>query len=170
MTYPSHRRIALSLAGISMLGACGGNARSAALDSTSSSIHQPGSLESTSADVGIRTVGMADASQVQTAVEANMRVMMGASGDQLRAMVPEHRQLVSSMIAQMNHEMGSVHTASSAGWLATRDSIDNDLTRFPSMSAADLRAILPGHQARVHRLMQMRAGMMGGTGHMMPSR
>ncbi len=99
-----------------------------------------------------------------------MRVMTGVSGRQLQAMVPEHRQLVSSMIGQMNHEMGSVHTATSAAWMATRDSVNGDLARFPNMNGTDLQAVMPGHVARLHRLMQMHAGMMGGMGRMMPNR
>ena len=160
----------LSLGGITMLAACGSNTRSAVTDSTAGTMHQPGSLVGSASDTGRGGAGMADASQMQVAVEANMRVMAGARGDQLLNMVPEHRQLVTSMLGQMTREMGSVHTASSAAWMATRDSVNGDLARFPSMRTADLQAMMPGHVARLHRLMQMRAGMMGGMGTMMPNR
>lgn len=170
MTPRLPRFIALSLVGITTLAACGRGTQSATVDSTAGVMHQPGSLQGFRADTGAGAVGMASASQMQVAVEANMRAMMGASGGQLQAMVPEHRQLVTSMIGQMNHEMGSVHTTSSAAWIATRDSVNADLMRFPSMRDADLQAMLPGHGARLHGLMQMHAGMMGGMGRMMPNR
>gem|GEM_PF-1230866 len=170
MTSRLPRFLALSLVGITILSACGGSTRSAAIDSTAGVMHQPGSLPDLRADTGAGAVGMASASQMQVAVEANLRVMMGASGGQLQAMVPEHRRLVTSMIGQMNHEMGSMHTASSAAWIATRDSVNADLMRFPSMRDVALQSMLPGHEARLHRLMQMHAGMMGGMGQMMPNR
>ena len=170
MTPRLPRFIALSLGGITLLAACGGSSRSATIDSTAGVIHQPGSLEGSREDTVAGAVGLASASQMQVAVEANLRTMMGASGRQLQAMVPEHRQLVTSMIGQMNHGMGSVHTASSAAWIATRDSVNADLIRFPSMRDVDLQATLPGHDARLHRLMQMHAGMMGGMERMMPNR
>ena len=151
----------LSLAGITMLAACGGSTRSAAIDSTSGRIRSDTGPGSGGAG------GMASESQMQTAVEANMRVMTGASARQLQAMLPEHRQLVSSMLGQMTHEMGSVHTATSAAWMATRDSVNGDLARLPTMNGTELQAMMPGHVARLHRLMQMRVGMKGGMGRMM---
>ena len=166
----SNRFVAMSLGGIAMLGACRGTNRSAAGDTTAGGTYQPGSLEGIRADSAAGGVGMSDASPTQAAVEANMRAMMGASSGQLQTMVPQHRQLVTSMIGQMNHEMGSMHTPASAAWMATRDSVDRDLMRFPMMSAGDLQAMLPAHEARLRRLMQMYAGTMGGMGRMMPNR
>lgn len=163
----SNRLVAMSLGSIAMLGACRGTNRSAAGDTTARGTYQPGSLEGIRADSAAGGVGMSDASPTQTAVEANMRAMMGASSGQLQTLVPQHRQLVTSMIGQMNHEMGSMHTPASAAWMATRDSVDRDLMQFSTMSARDIQAMLPAHQARVTRLMQMQRGTMG---RMMPNR
>ena len=170
MTSRLPRFLALSVVGITTLAACGGSTRSATIDSTAVVIHEPGSLEGFRTDTGAGATGKASASQMRVAVEANLRVMMGASGRQLQAMVPEHRQLVTTMISRMTHDMGSMHTASSAAWIATRDSVNADLMRFPSMRDVALQSMLPGHEARLHRLMQMHAGMMGGMGQMMPNR
>ena len=169
MSRPSRRIIVLSFSGITLLAACGSNTRSTVTDSTAGTMHQPGSLAQSASDTRRGGAGMADASQMQVAVEANMRVMTDARGDQLMNMVPEHRQIVASMLGQMSREMGSVHTASSAAWMATRDSVANDLARFPTMSAQDLQSKLPGHAARLRRLMQMHGSMRGGMGRMMPN-
>ena len=74
------------------------------------------------------------------------------------------------MIAQMNAAMVSGNTGASAGWMATRDSVNQDLMRFPTMSAHDIQAMLPGHEGRINRLMQMHRGSMGNMGRMMPNR
>lgn len=173
MTRLSYGIIAVSFGGAAILAACGGTSKTPAGDTTASARHQAGSLEGASAvpasgtAVPLTVSPSATPSATQDALEANMRAMMGASGDQLRAMVPQHGQLVTTMIAQMNQEMGSTNMPASAAWMATRDSVSRDLMRLPNMSARDIQAMLPAHQARVSRLMQMHQGMMGS---MMPNR
>lgn len=173
MTRPFRGIIAVSLGGIAMLAACRENSETAGGDTTASVRRQAGSLEGASKGSASGTAaesGMspsATPSGMQGELEADMGAMMGASGDQLRAMIPQHRQLVTTMIGQMNHEMGSMHTPASAAWMATRDSVDRDLMQFSTMSARDIQAMLPAHQARVTRLMQMQRGTMG---RMMPNR
>ena len=47
-------------------------------------------------------------------------------------------------------------------WQATVDSLRNDLTRMPDLSARELAALMPEHRTRVMRLMEMHRGMMQG--------
>ena len=70
-------------------------------------------------------------------------------------MLPMHRQMAANMIAQMNREMVDMNMAADAGWTATVDSLRQDLVRMPEMRGAELRSLMPGHQARLERLMQM---------------
>lgn len=173
MTQLSKRFLALSLGGVAMVGACRDSNRSTAGDTTAGGAFQPGSLEGVRRNSGGEVVG-SQPSPTEAAVDTNLRDMMGASSDQLQAMVPRHQQVVASMIGGMNQQIGFMHTPESAAWMATRDSIDGDLTRLPMMNARDLQAMLPAHEARLRRLMQlqgrMRAGRMGGMGGMMPNR
>jgi hypothetical protein len=47
-----------------------------------------------------------------------------------------------------------------AQWNATADSLRQDLTRMPEMSAQELEAAMPAHNARMQRLMDMHRAMM----------
>ena len=89
-----------------------------------------------------------------------MLMMEGASADSLRAMMPAHRQMAGNMLAQMNQQMTSMNMQADAAWTAAVDSIRADLTRMPDLSAADLRALMPGHAGRLSRLMDMHDTMM----------
>jgi hypothetical protein len=52
-----------------------------------------------------------------------------------------------------------------AQWNATADSVRQDMTRMPDMSAAELRAFMPEHRARMMRLMEMHRSMMSRMRH-----
>ena len=82
--------------------------------------------------------------------------------DSLRSMLPSHRQAVANLLAQMNREMQDMGMASDAAWDATTDSIRGDLERMPDMDQAELEALVPGHRARVARLMEMHGAMARG--------
>ena len=165
--------IAAWLGATVMLAACRGTKKTAGGDVSANGRHEAGSLEGVTGSGPAGQLWMlpsAPSRGAQAALETGMRAMTGARGDQLQAMMPQHRQLVTTMIAQMNAEMGSGNTGGSAGWMATRDSVNQDLMRFPNMSVRDIQAMLPGHEARVNRLMQMHRGSMGSMGRMMPNR
>ena len=95
-------------------------------------------------------------------MQAHMRMMDGVSPDSMRAMLPMHRQMVANMISQMNSEMRGMNMQGDAPWQATVDSLRNDLTRMPDLSARELGDMMPAHRARVTRLMEMHRSMMGG--------
>jgi uncharacterized lipoprotein len=94
-------------------------------------------------------------------LDAHMQMMQGASGDQLKAMVPEHRQMVANMIAQYNREMRDMNMSTDANWNSTVDALRQDLVRMPEMSADELKTFIPEHQSRITKLREMHRGMMG---------
>ncbi|MDP9348109.1 MAG: hypothetical protein M3P24_03055 [Gemmatimonadota bacterium] len=94
-------------------------------------------------------------------LDAHMQMMQGASGDQLKAMIPEHRQLVANMIAQYNREMREMNMSTDAEWNSTVDALRQDLVHLPEMSAEELKTFMPEHQSRINKLREMHKGMMG---------
>jgi hypothetical protein len=97
-------------------------------------------------------------------MEAHMQMVRNAGADSLRAMLPMHRQMAANLLAQMNREMREMNMAADPAWTATADSLRQDLTRMPEMGADELRAMMPGHDARLTRLMEMHRAMMGKMG------
>lgn len=57
----------------------------------------------------------------------------------------------------MNSEMRSMNMASDQRWKATADSVRQDLSRMPEMSANELKTFMPMHCARITRLMEAQA-------------
>jgi hypothetical protein len=81
----------------------------------------------------------------------------------LNAALPWCRHTVANMLSQMSSEMRSMHMASDARWSATIDSIRHDLVHLPETKGAELKRMMPAHDARVIRLMDMHREMMGTT-------
>jgi hypothetical protein len=102
--------------------------------------------------------GMQDGTMEQMA--AHMQMMDGAGADSLHAMMPTHRQTAANMLARMNREMRDMNMTADAAWNATVDSLRQDLTRMPELTGSELEAIMPGHRARMMRLMEMHRTMM----------
>lgn len=94
-------------------------------------------------------------------MHAHMRLIDTSSAERTKEMLPMHRQMMANMLSQMNAEMRSMNMAADAAWTATADSVRQDLVRMPDMSAAELKAMIPAHQARMMGLMQMHRAMMG---------
>ena len=90
----------------------------------------------------------------------HMEIMRGASGDSMQTMLPMHRQMAANLLSQMNSEMREMNMSGDAQWNATADSVRNDLTRLPDMTADELGAFMPAHQERMRRLMDMHRTMM----------
>lgn len=93
-------------------------------------------------------------------MQKQMDAMMKASPEQMKAMLPMHRQSAANMLAQMNSEMRTMNMPANAGWTATVDSVRQDLVRLPEQSAPQLKSALTAHHARMMRLMQMHGAMM----------
>lgn len=92
-------------------------------------------------------------------MQAHMRMMDGAGADSLKAMMPGHRQMMANMISQFDREMRGMNMTDVA-WQATIDSLRRDNVQMPEMSAGELSSFMPGHHARVMRLMEMHRTMM----------
>jgi len=95
--------------------------------------------------------------QEMTAQVGRMRAM---SGDSMPAMLPQHRQMVGNMLAQMNADMRSMNMSGDAAWNALVDSVRADVIALPEMGATELQAAMPAHVDRVARLLESHQAMM----------
>jgi hypothetical protein len=112
---------------------------------------------------GMSMGGMSMASgPMMSEMAAHLERLAALPTDSLRSMLPSHRQAVANLLAQMNREMRDMGMASDAAWDATADSIRGDLELMPDMDPAELEALVPGHRARVARLMVMHGAMTRG--------
>ena len=94
-------------------------------------------------------------------MRAHMEGMAGAGADSLRRRMPMHRQMTANMLQQLDGEMRRKQMAGDTGWRALADSVRQDLTRLPDVSAAELPEFMEGHRGRVERLMARHEQMMG---------
>ena len=155
-----------ALVGAAAFGACKASDKGAADSAVATASHEAGSLEGARKDTTHPMAAMpgmaggAMASGMMDSMETHMRAMTNASADQLKAMMPEHRQTTANMLSQMNQEMRSMSMPADAAWTATMDSVRQDLVHLPDMSARDLAGMMPAHHARISRLLQMHRDMM----------
>jgi hypothetical protein len=96
---------------------------------------------------------------------SHMQMMQNVSADSMMTLMPAHRQMGETMLEQMDEEMRAMNMQPDAQWNATADSIRQDMTRMPDMSAAELQAFMPEHRARMMRLMDMHRAMMRSMQH-----
>ena len=93
-------------------------------------------------------------------MRAHMQAMEGESGEQVRANLPQHRQMVANMISQMNREMRDMNMSADQEWNSTIDAVREDLRRLPEMSTQELESFMPEHRQRITRLLDMHRDMM----------
>jgi hypothetical protein len=166
MTWTSRQLAGFVLGGAAALVACRSGDK-ATPDSTAASSRDAGSLEGARKDTAhpmAAMPGMAGAAMangMMDSMEVHMRSMTTASTDHIKALVPEHRQMVANMLSQMTQEMRSMNMPADAAWTATVDSVRQDLIHLPEMTGSDLNAMMPAHHARISRLLQMHRDMMG---------
>jgi hypothetical protein len=150
------RMAVLALAGVATLAACrsanddaaGARDTAARADSAAGMAGMPGMT-------GMMGAGMMDSMQT------HMRMMDTMSAEQMKAMLPMHRQMAGNTLSRMNQDMRSMNMPGDQAWNATADSLRHDLTRMPELSGQELKAMMPAHHARMTRLMQMHRDMMG---------
>lgn len=94
-------------------------------------------------------------------MQSHMRMMQGAAADSMKAMLPMHRQMLGSMLAQFDRDMSGMNMGSDNSWKALTDSVRQDNTRLANLSASELRTFMPAHHARVTKLIDMHHSMMG---------
>lgn len=150
-------RKATVVAALVLLAACGGTEEEAevAADAATPAQAAPGDTGGMAGMAGMQDDGM------MQQMQSHMQMMTGMSPDSMRAMMPQHRQMAANMLAQMNRDMQQMNMTSDEAWTATVDSLRQDLTRMPELSAEELGAFMPGHHTRMMRLMEMHRGMMG---------
>ena len=102
-----------------------------------------------------------DRMQTMQRMRTHMQQMSGVPADSLVEVMPMHRQMMGQMLEGMDPRTMPMGARSDSVWNATLDSVRNDVTRMESMSAAELREIMPAHRARVERLMSMHDSVMG---------
>ncbi|MQA91752.1 MAG: hypothetical protein GEU90_16280 [Gemmatimonas sp.] len=94
----------------------------------------------------------------------HMEEMQAAGGDWMVAMMPQHEQMVANMIAQFNREIRDMNMSADAEWDTTIDSLRQDLSGMPEMSAPELMELMPEHHGRLMQLMEMHEGLIGSVG------
>lgn len=155
----------LGLVVTATVGSCRSPKGNSAVGDTAAAHTRAGSLEgatkSDSASGMAGMPGMANAaSSMMDSVRTHMRMMQSATPEQMKSMLPSHRQTVANMLSQMNAEMRSMNMAADAEWNATVDSIRQDLIHMPEMSGQELKAMVPAHGARVMRLLDVHERML----------
>lgn len=169
----------VAIVATSLLGACQSKERSdtgASAETSTPSAAAAGSLEGPrQADTTQSTGGMQGMSGMKggqmagmmgmgmmDSMQTHMRMMEGVSADQMKGMLPAHRQMVANMLSQLDRDMQKMNMKPDAKWTALTDSVRQDLVRMPEMGGSELRTFMPEHHARVMRLMEMHRSMMGG--------
>jgi hypothetical protein len=122
-----------------------GTAETAALDTPSMTM-EPGMPG------GMRPMAGMGPEMMRSEWERHMATMHAATGDSLRAMMPMHRQMVTSMMETMGGRMGMGMDSTS---MATRDSLRGDLDRMRNMTPEEMEAFLEEHDARMQRMLRM---------------
>jgi hypothetical protein len=137
----------LLLVSLLLVAGCGGEEGSdAATEDMEDSAAAPGGLES--------TVGAAASAQNTVAIaemRSHLNVLTAAGGDEMVAMIPQHRERVESLITQL----GGTSASSNPAWNPTVDSVRQDLSRMQGMPANELEVLVEQNAGRVTRLMEM---------------
>jgi hypothetical protein len=151
------RSSVLTLTATSLLAACGGAEEKP--EAATAVVAEPaGQMQGMEGMQGMESMPQGGAGAELT---GHMQMMQGASGEQLKQMLPEHRQLVANTIAQMNREMRDMDMSGNTEWNETVQALRDDLVRLPEMAPEELQAFMPAHQERINRLTEMHRSMMG---------
>lgn len=166
---------ALAVTGMSVLTACSSKDTSGENASTTSSADSGLAIKAppagdTTGMTGMKMgttqggqMGGMMGSAMRDSMQGHMRTMtQGVTADQMKAMLPAHRQMVANMLSQVSNDMRKMNMSGDTKWTALTDSVRQDLRRMPDMSGTELRSFMPQHGARVMRLMDMHHSMMGG--------
>ena len=105
-------------------------------------------------------MGATGATAMAQELEKHLKPVKGVSPDSLKALLPSHRQMTANLIAAFNKEMRDMNMAADAAWSATVDSLRTDLRTMPDLGATELQGLMPRHEARITRLIQMHQTMM----------
>ena len=118
------------------------------------------SAAGTDTSAGTANIPGMDSGRMVESMAHHLRTMAAARGDSLKAMVPQHRQMVANMLLQTSQEMRQMNMSSDAAWAALTDSVRQDLIHLPEQSGVELERTVAGHGGRVTRFMEMHRAMM----------
>lgn len=149
-------RTALGIALVTIASACGG--QDAAPESASDSSAQSGMQ-------GMQGMENSGAPNMMAQVRAHMDSMGAMDAQRVKDQMPGHRQMIGNMLSEFGREMREMSMPADAAWNALADSVRQDLTTMPELDGAGVQAMMPAHQQRIARLMQMHDGMMKAMGH-----
>jgi hypothetical protein len=159
----THATVALLMALLIAVGACGQERDDDAPDAgatpaeTEADTRGGGGMESMmGAAAGARS------SIMMSEMRSHLAILEASGGDEMVAIVPEHRQMLGNMISEMNREMSAMDMRGTDAWNATVDSLREDLTRMSEMAAPELETMMDAHAERTRRLMEMHEEMMRG--------
>lgn len=147
---------------VAALAACGGEEAPEAETEAVVVAEPAGGMEGMQGMEGMG--GMQMGGGMMDQMQTHMQQMEGAGGEQIKANLPQHRQVVANMISQMNREMRDMNMAADSEWNQTIEALRQDLRQMPEMSAQELESFMPEHRGRVMRLMEMHREMMAGMG------
>ena len=88
-------------------------------------------------------------------MRAHTQAMQAASGEEAKALLPAHSELVENMLAEMDREVERGNARSDPAWTAAADSVRGDLTTMSKMRGGALETFLPEHGRRLNRVMDL---------------
>ena len=83
------------------------------------------------------------------------------SGRMTADLVARHEEMASRMLDAMGSDMRMMSMQADSAWQALADSVRQDLAAIPTLSGRAREVRLQAHRARMRRLMDMHAAMMG---------
>ena len=128
----------------------------------SAAVRDVGSLEGTSGATSRGPAGQhaestraVDADRaVMDSLRAQLRLMSAMNTQELTAILPAHGRMVTSLLARLTHDSPTGAHPGKDELKATIDSVRDDLARLPGMTAQQLGQAMPGHLARVQRVVR----------------
>lgn len=97
-------------------------------------------------------------------MRSRLTLIREMSPDRMVAAVPEYRQMAANLLAQMTREMQQMNMMGDSAWIATVDSIRQDLVEMPGLDTGQIQSFMAGHQVRMMRLIETHRSMMGNMG------
>lgn len=112
---------------------------------------------------GMGSMGARGSQDMMREMRAHMQGMSAGGSESLLRLLPLHRQMTANLLQQMDTDMRGMQMAGDTSWTALADSVRQDLTQLPDLSAAELPGFVERHRGRVERLMMRHEEMMGGS-------
>lgn len=93
-------------------------------------------------------------------VEADLARMDKASPDSLKALLPQHREVVNALIKDCEEMMRMENMSPPRKWINTVADVRQDMASMAPTSAASVKQAWPDHQQHLRSMLNMRHDMM----------